>query len=153
MWEDGGELRHEAAEAEGWRDMKSDPDFFLPAAGELRPDADLALPRACWTKGRLRGRTRDDYMLIEVDPPVIGQTYGLGGEDITDLIIVTRWKGYTLFPVTEWGCSVYVIRILDETIMETLSFAAEQIKMIAWANIYRTREEAEAEVERWSREG
>jgi hypothetical protein len=128
--------------------MKGEPDFFLTAAAEMRPGEDLARPRACWTEGRLRDQVRDDYMLIRVDPPVIGQAYGLGNEDIAELIIAARWKGYTLFPVTEWGCSVYVMRILDESISETSSFAAEQIEVIAWANIHRTREEAEAEVER-----
>ncbi len=95
-------------------DTSREPDFLLSAAGEMRPDADLSLPRACWTKARLRNEIRDDYMLIDVDPPVIGQPYGLGSEDITQLIIATRWKGCTLFPVTEWNCSVYVVRILDE---------------------------------------
>jgi hypothetical protein len=127
-------------------EMSREPDFFLSAAAEMRPDADLSQPRACWTKARLRNAIRDDYMLIDVDPPVIGQPYGLGSEDITRLIIATRWEGCTLFPIKQWNLSVYVLRILDEDITRSLLFTQDQIEEIAWATIYRTREEAEGEL-------
>jgi hypothetical protein len=124
--------------------MEANPDFFLSAAGEMR--ADLATVRACWSKGRLRDDVRDDYMLSEVDPPVIGQEYGLGDQDIRELIISTHFRGFTLFPVTEWPSHVYVGRMLDPSVAQTLVFTASQVELIGWAMIFPTRAEAEAQV-------
>ena len=120
--------------------MKDKPDFFLSAAGEMR--GDLGLPRACWVKHRLKDQVRDDHLLIEVDPPVIGQKYCLGNEDITELIISARLQGFSLSPVSHWPCPVYISRILDETIEKTLVFIKDQIEIIGWGMIFRTLEEA-----------
>lgn len=94
---------------------------------------------------RLRDPVRDDYMLVEIEPALIGQPFGLGDRDISRLILSTRHQGYTLFPITEWPSHVYVTRILDEAILQTSSFTKEQIELIAWARIYRTLKEAEAD--------
>jgi hypothetical protein len=123
--------------------MKNKPDFFLSGAGEMT--GDLSNPRACWTKGRLRDEVRDDHMLVEIEPPLIGQTYGLGGHDITNLIISSRHQGYSLFPIGEWPCHVYIARILDESITKTLVFTREQVEVIAWGMIFPTIEEAKAQ--------
>ncbi len=124
--------------------MKPKPDFFLSAGGEVR--GDLATPRACWAIGRLRDSIRDDHMWVEVEPPVIGQTYGLGGRDITTLILSARHRGVTLLPVTEWPCHVYIARILDENITHTLRFTREQVEVIGWGMIFCTIEEANAQM-------
>jgi hypothetical protein len=121
--------------------MKEKSDFFLSAAGEMR--GDLAITRACRVKGRLNDDVRNDYMLIEVEPPVIGEKYGLGAEDLTELIISSRLQGYSLFPVSEWPCQVYVARILDKAIIQTRMFNRDQVELIAWATIFRTLDEAE----------
>lgn len=120
--------------------MKKCPDFFVSAAGEVT--GDLATPRACWTKSRLRDETRDDHMLVEVAPPVIGQRYGLGDRDIANLIITARYKDSTLFPVTEWPCHVYITRILDQSLIKALAFTKNQVEMIAWGMIFPNVEEA-----------
>ena len=116
-------------------------DFFLSSAGEYGP---LSQPRACWTKARLRDPVRDDYVLVEIEPVLLGQSFGLGGRNISRLILSTRHQGYTLCPVTEWPSHVYVSCILDESILETLFFTKEQVELIAWAIIFRTMEEATA---------
>lgn len=94
---------------------------------------------------------RDDHMLIKIEPPLIGQSFGLGSKDISNLLISARFAGTSLFPVAKWPCHVYVSRILDETITRTLSFTAEQIEMIAWGTIFRTAEEAQAHARRFER--
>lgn len=119
--------------------MNKSPNFYLSAAGEFEP---LREPRACWSICRLHDSIRDDYMLVEITPPLIGQIFGLGDKDISLLILSTRHKGFTLFPITEWPCSVYVTRILDDRILETKSFNVEQVQLIAWAILYHTYEEA-----------
>ena len=124
--------------------MKELPDFFLSAAAEM--SGDLAALRACWIKGRMRGDVRDDHMLIEVEPPVIGQTYGLGGEDIANLVLSAHYRGDRLFPVKKWPCHVYVTRIVDQSVTKTLTFTRGQLELIGWGMIFRTIQEAYAEL-------
>lgn len=109
-------------------------DFFLNPTDS----GDLSELRACFVKGRLKDAFRDDYMLVEITPPIIGQKYGLGGRDISQVILATRHKGYTLFPVTEWPAFVYIIRILDENILTTMQFSANQVEMILWGVIHKS---------------
>lgn len=126
--------------------MEAKPDFFLSAAGE---NEGLASPRACWKKARLKDPVRDDHMLVEIEPPLIGQGYGLGGQDITNLILSARHEGFSLFPVKEWPCHVYIARILDDTIARTLAFTRNQVEVIAWGMIFRTLDEANAHAEKF----
>jgi hypothetical protein len=81
-------------------------------------------------------------MLVGIDPPLIGQQFGMGSLDICDLILSTRHQGYTLFPVTEWPSHVYVSRILDESILGTSYIDTEKVELIAWGLIFPTAEEA-----------
>jgi hypothetical protein len=127
--------------------MKSKPDFFLTAVGEVQ--GDLAVPRACRTKGRLRDNVRDDYMLVEVEPAIIGQEYGLGRKDITEVLLSSRYQGFSLFPITEWPCDVYIARILDDAVIATSVITANQVEVIAWGRIYRALPEADAEVKKF----
>ena len=127
-------------------EMEKEPDFFLSAAGEHRA---LSTSRACWVKGRLKNQVRDDHMLIEIEPTIIGQPYGLGDKDIVNLILSVKLQGFSLFPVNEWPCPVYVSRILDEAITKTLVFAGDQVEMIAWAVIFRNLDEANAHAKKF----
>ena len=119
--------------------MEQSPDFFLSCAGEYKP---LTEPRACWVKARLRNANRDDYMLIEIDPALIGQSFGLADKNITQLIISARFEGYTLYPITRWPIPVYVSRILDDAILATLFAKRNQVELIAWGTIFRSLEAA-----------
>jgi hypothetical protein len=127
-------------------EMKIEPSFFLSAAGE---NEGLAAPRACWAKARLRDPVRDDHMLVEIEPPVMGQNYGLGNQDITNLILSARHKGFSLFPIKEWPCHVHVSRILDDAITESLTFTRAQIEIIAWGIIFQTLGEANAHAKKF----
>jgi hypothetical protein len=117
----------------------NNPDFFLSARGESK---ELANPRACWIRGRVSNCVSDDHMLIEISPPLIGQKYGIGEADIVNLILSPKWAGRTLHPIREWPCHVYVSRILDQTVLDTLTMTRSQVEMITWGSIFRTFEEA-----------
>jgi hypothetical protein len=119
--------------------MDREPDFFLSAAGE---HSGLASPRACWEKARLTDRVRDNFMLVEIIPPLIGQSYGLGDEDIRHLLLWARYEGESLFPIKDWPCVVSIARILDDSITETLTMGRDQWEGLARGFIFRTLEEA-----------
>lgn len=116
------------------------PDFYISAASEMR--GDMATIRACWMLRRVPDECRDDRMLIKIDPPIIGQAFGLGGTDIRTVLISARSVGTSLFPMSEWPMRVYVSRLADPgALAEPPATSGSQI--IAWAELHRTREDAE----------
>ena len=115
------------------------PHFYLTTAGEYEP---LAEPRPCWTLGRLRDSVRDDYMIVRIAPPLTGQLFGLGGNDISVLLLSSRHEGFTLFPINEWPSYVYVARIVDEEVLKSSSFTSEQVQYIAKGTLYSSFNDA-----------
>jgi hypothetical protein len=87
-------------------------------------------------------------MLIEINPALIGQSFGFGDKNITQLIISARLEGYTLYPITRWPVPVYVFRILDEAMLATLFVNQNQVELIAWGTIFRTLEAAIANIQK-----
>ena len=81
-------------------------------------------------------------MLIEIEPELIGQSFGFVDKNISQLIISARLEGYTLYPITRWPVPVYVSRMLDDAILATLFLKPNQVELIAWGTIFRTLEAA-----------
>ena len=57
----------------------------------------MRTPRACTALKRLNGEKRDDLLLLKIDPPIIGQRFGLGERNIDHVIVATRFEGTCLF--------------------------------------------------------
>jgi hypothetical protein len=87
-------------------------------------------------------------MLVAIEPPVIGQPYGPGGEDIYYLLLATRFQGQTLFPISEWPPSVYVARLLNKSIIDQREFDYTQTQLIDWGVLYPTYDDAPSGGER-----
>ncbi len=105
-------------------------DFYL----RLREGTDE--PRACWRKRRLRGESRTDWMLVAIEPPIIGQRFGLGSQDVYLLLLATRFREETLFPVSVWPVHVYVLRPLITSILDREEFNSEQVELIDWGVLF-----------------
>jgi hypothetical protein len=114
-------------------------DFYLASSEGF----EMENPRACREIARLRGGQRDDYLLVQIDPPLIGQAFGLGGIDIEQVIVATRHQGESLFPIKRWPVYVHVARLLVPFVGQDL-IRAEEMESIAWAELYETRDSAEA---------
>ena len=114
-------------------------DFYMASSEGF----DMETPRRCTAIRRLRGRIRDDYLLVRIDPPLIGQRFGLGGRDIDEVIVATRHEGESLFPITTWPVYVHVARLLVPSVGKA-SVRDEEIESIAWAELYPTKEDAAA---------
>jgi hypothetical protein len=108
--------------------MGKPPDFFMSTAGEYEP---LGEPRTCWARARLQDPARDDHMLIEIEPQLAGQGFGLGAIDIRQLIISAHLRGQTLYPISQWPFFVYVARVLDRKVIESRTFTPAQVELIA----------------------
>ena len=117
-----------------------DADFYLcmaEGAGE---------PRACWIKARVPDPAhpeRDDCALVGIEPPVIGQPYGLGAEDIFLLLLASKWDGHSLWPVSRWPAPVYVLRSLSKSILHQTEVDHTQTEIIDWGMLHRTYKEAQ----------
>lgn len=114
------------------------PDFYLASTEGY----DLEEPRKCWRIRRLTTSHRNDLLLIRIDPPLIGQHYGLGGCDIDFVIIATRHEGATLFPITTWPVYVHVARLLIELPEGISKLQTTDFESIAWAELYKTEKDA-----------
>jgi len=126
-------------------EIHGSPTFFLHAKGEYE---ELSYPRPCWTVARLTSSVRDDYMLVRIDPPLVGQRFGLGEEDLHYLVLASRLQGDTLFPVSCWPCPVYVMRLLADGPIAAGSLLDSQIELITIGLVFRTLDEAVEDVER-----
>ena len=114
------------------------PDFFLASSEGYRLDE----PRRCKRIKRVHSDSRADLLLVKVEPPLIGQPYGLGGRDIDTLLVATRHEGDSLFPINRWPVLVHVARLLIENPEQREQIHDNEFESIAWAELYRTEEAA-----------
>jgi len=114
------------------------PDFFLASSEGYS----LEEPRSCKRIKRVRSDNRDDLLLVKIEPPIVGQPYGLAGQDIDTLLIATRHKGNSLFPIKKWPVFVHVARLLIEDPERREQIHDNEFQSIAWAELYPTKDEA-----------
>jgi hypothetical protein len=120
------------------------PDFFL----DPTEDGDLRELRSCWSRGTLKDANDTEYLVVEISPPIIGQGYGLGDKDISLVLLSPRHQGHSLFPVTAWPEFVYVARLVDESALASGTATDEQVELILWGVLHRSRAAAEAAAKR-----
>ena len=114
-------------------------EFYLTSSDNLG----FETPRKCHFLKRLRSQVRDNLMLISIDPPLIGQKYGLGGKDIREIMITHRFKGDSLFPIKKFPIYVHILRILnDNKIKNNEVLNEEDFELTAWGEIYATYDDA-----------
>lgn len=115
------------------------PSFYLVSGERSDPE----IPTACWAAARLSDSFRDDYMLVSISPVIVGQKYGLGSQDIDQVILSTRLAGTTLYPIRQWPCHVYVMRLRNQLPLATRFIRKEDVEMISWGTLHPTKEEAQ----------
>lgn len=119
--------------------MGEEPAFYLVSRETAAPFG----PIKCFVEERLLGRKEgDDYLRVRIEPPIIGQPYGLGERNIEDVVLATRYAGSTLHPINEWPMTVFVCRIVNEKIRHSGRASAEDLEMILIGELYPTLAEA-----------
>ena len=116
----------------------NDATYFLTSAGEHEG---IRSPRACRPIARCHDGVRDDYMAVEVTPPVEGLRFGLQ-EDIRHLLLSSRLEGASLYPIHLWPIPVYVAQILDPALLRGGRFTANQVKLVAWGMLFKSEFDA-----------
>jgi hypothetical protein len=84
---------------------------------------------------------RDGFWLARTDPPLIGQKYGLGEKDVESVVLGPRFAGESLEHIDAWPFFVRVWRALI-AIDERGELNRDEVEMIAWAELYKTLEDA-----------
>jgi len=123
--------------------MEQEPKFYLAST-----DSSPALaPRKCFVEEKLAAiEGRDDYLRVRIEPPIIGQPYGLGDKDIEDVVLATRYAGTTLHPISEWPMVVFVCRIVNEKIRYSGKASAKDLEVILIGELYPTLMEADESI-------
>ena len=124
--------------------MITNPDFFL----NTTENGDLRELRACWRRGTLKDTRGTQYLVVEILPPFVGQTYGFGGEDLSRILLSPRHQRHSLFPISVWPEYVYVAALVDEAPLASGTATDEQVRLILWGTLYRTQTDAEAALKR-----
>lgn len=138
-WRGGAAFIGTLRSSQVWNELeKQRPDFYIASSD----GHGMEEPRKAFRIKRLSSDTRDDLLLIRIDPPLMGQRYGSGGRDIEYIIIATRNVGATLFPIREWPVDVNVSKPLVDDIGERDHLLGHEYKDLAWAELYRTEEDA-----------
>ncbi len=109
------------------------PAFYLASSDSYDQEA----PRRCYPIKRVLIAARDG-LVIAIDPPLIGQQFGLGDPDVDRLVVATRHVGASLFPVDSWPVHVHVARALVNSPEDRDDLAPGEYEVIAWAALYRT---------------
>ncbi len=116
--------------------INGDPVFYLVSGERSEP----TIPTACRYLGRLRDSRRDDYMLVAIDPVIHGAKYGMGQQDIDQLVLSTRLVGASL--LRQWPCFVYVMRVVENSILTSLTIREDDVQMISWGSLHQSEEDA-----------
>ena len=75
-------------------------------------------------------------MLCEIAPPIMGQPFGLGGQNIHEIIIASRHAGYSIFSINEWPVYVHVAKLTSDAVSDKFTISKNDIESIGWAEIY-----------------
>lgn len=118
--------------------MQDMAPFYLVSTEHFDPRE----PRRCTYLRRLRTETRHDLMLVAIEPPLHGQPFGLGGRELTEFVLGSRFVGSTLFPISEWPVYVYRSIILERQPGEDGFISNEGLYILDWAALYPKEQEA-----------
>jgi hypothetical protein len=83
-------------------------------------------------------------LLVEITPPIIGQAYGFGGDDIHMVVLTPRFQGVSLSKIHEWPCHVHIL--CSSIIANGEDFSdARNVLHLAWGEIYQLERTSENE--------
>jgi hypothetical protein len=125
--------------------MKEYPVFYL---GSSENDI-LQEIRACTDPLPLPGRQHGDgYLVVQVEPAIMGQQFGLGGRDIDCVVLAPRHASVTLMPLSESPAAVHVAMLLIPVSQALHGVTKGDLRLLAWGEVYATVEEARRDLQR-----
>ncbi|MGQ7249268.1 hypothetical protein ACUN9Y_18300 [Halomonas sp. V046] len=86
--------------------------------------------------------TGKECVLANIDPPVIGQTFGFS-EDISNIILSGRHEGENIFNIKNFPFFVFVAKLNCSPEKLVSGINKDDLHILAWGEIYRTFDDAE----------
>ncbi|MDQ0577185.1 hypothetical protein [Agromyces albus] len=81
-------------------------------------------------------------MLVHLSPGVPGQEFG-SGDDLTSVILTTRFEGADIGRIEEFPCFVFIALPRETWNPDTDRVTAEELQVIGWGELYRTASDAQ----------
>ena len=104
----------------------------------------LEEPRKCRMKRRVSYKKRDDFALVDVDPPILYRDKIEGDLFLSEVIITSRHAGFSIFEFLEWPLPVHVLRLKKSFVPDYTNIILKDsdFESIAWAELHPTEESA-----------
>jgi hypothetical protein len=120
--------------------MNNNHIYFLTST-EYQP---TLIPRKSWIIDKLWSEERQDFFLhLQIDPPIIGRKVGIKQDIINEVVIATRHRSTSLYPLEKLPISVYICHIINNEIKQIGKVSAKDLEIIMIGEIYDTLEDAE----------
>lgn len=116
----------------------AEPAFYMTS----NESKSLEALRKCFVIKRIPADGRDDYLLIRISPPIDSRDYGINGEPLNEVVVAAHLVDVTLFPITKWPASVYVLRVLIDEPEKCNALRDDELQLLAWADLYENEETA-----------
>lgn len=117
---------------------KLPPDYYLVSSEGYGLD----VRRSCWRLRILLDSDGREFMVLRIAPPLVGQKYGLGGQDVSVIIATPRHQGVSLFG-DDWPVHIFVMRYLQGEPETPNEIRVEDCEVIAWAELELVSNEGE----------
>ncbi len=114
------------------------PDFYLTSSEGYGLEKSSI---ACYKRKRLSGKNPHGYLLCDIFPSLIGQAYGRGEENVSQLILASRHLDFSIFSIKNWPSYVHVAIALVELSEFNYSISEDQMRLIAWGELYKFKED------------
>ena len=119
-----------------------EPDCYLTSRDV---SGDLAKVRECWRVSPIRG-PGNEFLHVRVSPSILGQPFGLGGEDIREIILSPRHAGYSLLKNQRYPLAVHIYRALDAAVFRDKRLTPSDVEMIGWGELFQTHAAASSAI-------
>jgi len=89
-----------------------------------------------------------DCVIVDIDPPLIRQNFGLGDQDISTLVLTPRWKTIEIPDEIQESVYVLVYRTLDQSVLGGNVIDNSKLELVAWCELYPGADAAEQAIRR-----
>jgi len=77
-----------------------------------------------------------------IKPSLYGYPYGLSSEYIHQIVLASRHKNFSLFPISKWPSYVHVAILQANALNLDTALTKDHIRHIAWAELYQKKSQA-----------
>jgi hypothetical protein len=117
----------------------ADPDTYLTSTEDLT----WSQPRAAWRRGVADGPDPDRKLLVlTIDPPAVGQQFGLGGDDVHQIVVTPVDPKDSVDPLVV-PVDVHILLPRERWTPAVQRYASGDLRNVARGRLVATWEQAE----------